>query len=142
MKPFSLWERRSLNTTVLTKLPRVSWTNLVRSVLSILVSLTLPNCSSSAETHAIFDSCCLAITEAGFTGIAVGAAFAGLRPVCEFMTFNFAMQASFNFAPIDFDENLPFRFASSGYRSNRQLCRKDLLHVWRVSQEESGRSQA
>ncbi|KAL8291862.1 hypothetical protein RQP46_002120 [Phenoliferia psychrophenolica] len=33
------------------------------------------------------------ITEAGFCGIAVGAAFAGLRPVCEFMTFNFAMQA-------------------------------------------------
>lgn len=33
-----------------------------------------------------------AITEAGFCGIAVGAAFAGLRPVCEFMTFNFAMQ--------------------------------------------------
>jgi len=33
------------------------------------------------------------ITEMGFTGIAVGAAFAGLRPICEFMTFNFAMQA-------------------------------------------------
>uniref|UniRef100_A0A7R9VDY4 Pyruvate dehydrogenase E1 component subunit beta n=1 Tax=Chlamydomonas euryale TaxID=1486919 RepID=A0A7R9VDY4_9CHLO len=33
------------------------------------------------------------ITEAGFTGIAVGSAFAGLKPVCEFMTFNFAMQA-------------------------------------------------
>ena len=33
------------------------------------------------------------ITEAGFTGIASGAAFAGLRPVCEFMTWNFAMQA-------------------------------------------------
>ncbi|GAA5828590.1 hypothetical protein JCM3770_006318 [Rhodotorula araucariae] len=33
------------------------------------------------------------ITEAGFCGIAVGAAFAGLRPICEFMTFNFAMQA-------------------------------------------------
>ena len=33
------------------------------------------------------------ITEAGFTGLAVGAAFAGLRPVMEFMTFNFAMQA-------------------------------------------------
>ncbi|KXG45407.1 Transketolase, C-terminal/Pyruvate-ferredoxin oxidoreductase, domain II [Penicillium griseofulvum] len=33
------------------------------------------------------------ITEAGFTGIAVGAALAGLHPVCEFMTFNFAMQA-------------------------------------------------
>lgn len=33
------------------------------------------------------------ITEAGFGGIAVGAAMAGLRPICEFMTFNFAMQA-------------------------------------------------
>ncbi|CAI2350889.1 unnamed protein product [Caenorhabditis sp. 36 PRJEB53466] len=33
------------------------------------------------------------ITEMGFTGIAVGAAFAGLRPICEFMTFNFSMQA-------------------------------------------------
>lgn len=33
------------------------------------------------------------ITEMGFTGIATGAAMAGLRPICEFMTFNFAMQA-------------------------------------------------
>ncbi|KAJ5385364.1 Transketolase C-terminal/Pyruvate-ferredoxin oxidoreductase domain II [Penicillium concentricum] len=33
------------------------------------------------------------ITEAGFTGIAVGAALAGLHPIAEFMTFNFAMQA-------------------------------------------------
>lgn len=33
------------------------------------------------------------ITEAGFTGICVGAALAGLRPICEFMTFNFSMQA-------------------------------------------------
>lgn len=33
------------------------------------------------------------ITEMGFAGLAVGAAMAGLRPVCEFMTFNFAMQA-------------------------------------------------
>ncbi|CAG2113078.1 unnamed protein product [Medioppia subpectinata] len=33
------------------------------------------------------------ITEYGFAGIAVGAAMAGLRPICEFMTFNFAMQA-------------------------------------------------
>ncbi|KAJ3037420.1 pyruvate dehydrogenase E1, beta subunit [Rhizophlyctis rosea] len=33
------------------------------------------------------------ITEMGFTGIAVGAALAGLKPICEFMTFNFAMQA-------------------------------------------------
>ena len=33
------------------------------------------------------------ITEAGFTGIAVGAGLKGLRPVVEFMTFNFALQA-------------------------------------------------
>ncbi len=32
------------------------------------------------------------ITEAGFTGIGVGAAMAGLRPVVEFMTWNFALQ--------------------------------------------------
>lgn len=29
----------------------------------------------------------------GFAGLATGAAFAGLRPICEFMTFNFSMQA-------------------------------------------------
>jgi len=33
------------------------------------------------------------ITEHGFAGIAVGAAFQGLKPICEFMTFNFSMQA-------------------------------------------------
>jgi len=33
------------------------------------------------------------ITEAGFAGMAVGAALSGLRPICEFMTWNFAMQA-------------------------------------------------
>jgi pyruvate dehydrogenase E1 component beta subunit len=33
------------------------------------------------------------ITEQGFTGLAVGAGFVGLRPIVEFMTFNFAMQA-------------------------------------------------
>ncbi|MBO9508680.1 MULTISPECIES: pyruvate dehydrogenase complex E1 component subunit beta [Thalassospira] len=33
------------------------------------------------------------ITEYGFTGMATGAAFMGLKPVVEFMTFNFAMQA-------------------------------------------------
>ena len=32
------------------------------------------------------------ITEAGFAGLAVGAALYGLKPVCEFMTFNFSMQ--------------------------------------------------
>ena len=33
------------------------------------------------------------ITEHGFAGIAVGASFGGLKPIVEFMTFNFAMQA-------------------------------------------------
>src|ERR1041384_7322042 len=33
------------------------------------------------------------ITEHGFTGLGVGAAFGGLRPIVEFMTWNFAMQA-------------------------------------------------
>lgn len=33
------------------------------------------------------------ITEGGFTGIGIGAAMAGLRPIVEFMTFNFALQA-------------------------------------------------
>ena len=33
------------------------------------------------------------ITEHGFAGLGVGAAFAGLKPIIEFMTFNFAMQA-------------------------------------------------
>ena len=33
------------------------------------------------------------ITEAGFTGIGIGAAMQGLKPIVEFMTFNFSMQA-------------------------------------------------
>ena len=33
------------------------------------------------------------ITENGFAGMAIGAAFTGLRPVVEFMTFNFSLQA-------------------------------------------------
>ncbi|MGF1640432.1 MAG: pyruvate dehydrogenase complex E1 component subunit beta [Rhodospirillales bacterium] len=33
------------------------------------------------------------ITEMGFAGLGVGAAFAGMKPIVEFMTFNFAMQA-------------------------------------------------
>lgn len=31
------------------------------------------------------------ITETGFTGLAVGAAYTGLRPIVEFMTFNFSL---------------------------------------------------
>ena len=33
------------------------------------------------------------ISEHGFAGLAIGAAMAGLKPICEFMTFNFSMQA-------------------------------------------------
>lgn len=33
------------------------------------------------------------ISEIGFTGMAVGSAFMGLRPVCEFMSFSFALQS-------------------------------------------------
>ncbi|MBF0332367.1 MAG: pyruvate dehydrogenase complex E1 component subunit beta [Alphaproteobacteria bacterium] len=33
------------------------------------------------------------ITESGFAGLGVGASFAGLKPIVEFMTFNFSMQA-------------------------------------------------
>jgi pyruvate dehydrogenase E1 component beta subunit len=33
------------------------------------------------------------ITEHGFTGLGIGAAFTGLKPIIEFMTFNFALQA-------------------------------------------------
>ncbi len=33
------------------------------------------------------------ITEQGFTGVGIGSSFTGLRPIIEFMTFNFAMQA-------------------------------------------------
>ncbi len=33
------------------------------------------------------------ISEGGFTGIGIGAAMAGLRPIVEYMTFNFSLQA-------------------------------------------------
>ena len=33
------------------------------------------------------------ITEMGFTGLAVGASFMGLKPIVEFMTWNFALQS-------------------------------------------------
>lgn len=33
------------------------------------------------------------ITEQGFTGLAIGSAFMGLKPVVEYMTWNFALQA-------------------------------------------------
>lgn len=35
------------------------------------------------------------ITEMGFTGLAIGAAYKGLRPIVEFMTFNFSVSVFF-----------------------------------------------
>lgn len=40
--------------------------------------------------HRVVD---LPITEQGFTGMAIGAAMGGLNPICEFMTWNFSLQA-------------------------------------------------
>lgn len=53
------------------------------------------------------------ITESGFTGIGVGAGLYGLRPVVEFMTFNFALQA------IDHIVNST---AKTHYMSGGDLC--------------------
>lgn len=55
------------------------------------------------------------ITEMGFAGIAVGAAMAGLKPICEFMTFNFSMQAIDHVCVVHFwlvfiEQNLIFVF--------------------------------
>jgi len=53
------------------------------------------------------------ITEHGFTGIGVGAAFAGLRPIVEFMTFNFALQAV---------DQIVNSAAKTKYMSGGQVC--------------------
>jgi len=52
------------------------------------------------------------ITEHGFTGLGVGAALAGLKPIVEFMTFNFAMQAM---------DQLINSAAKTGYMSGGQM---------------------
>ena len=53
------------------------------------------------------------ITEHGFTGIGIGAAFAGLRPIVEFMTFNFALQAI---------DQIINSAAKTKYMSGGQVC--------------------
>eukprot|EP00117_Sycon_ciliatum_P014897 scpid70634/ scgid14968/ Pyruvate dehydrogenase E1 component subunit beta, mitochondrial len=47
-------------------------------------------CSDGDSPPRVLDT---PITEMGIAGVAVGAAMAGMRPICEFMTFNFSMQA-------------------------------------------------
>jgi pyruvate dehydrogenase E1 component beta subunit len=53
------------------------------------------------------------ITEHGFTGLGIGAALAGLKPIVEFMTFNFAMQAM---------DQLINSAAKTLYMSGGQMC--------------------
>lgn len=53
--------------------------------------------------------CCLKVyscyIQAGFAGIGVGSAYHGLRPVIEFMTFNFSMQVRFISTRMPFARN-------------------------------------
>ena len=56
------------------------------------------------------------ITEHGFAGLGVGAALAGLKPIVEFMTFNFAMQAI---------DQLINSAAKTRYMSGGQMARLD-----------------
>ena len=61
----------------------------ITEVLTTPVSLEKPRLAAiPGHTHSL-----ALLSQAGFTGIATGAAMAGLKPICEFMTFNFAMQA-------------------------------------------------
>ncbi len=59
------------------------------------------------------------ITELGFTGLGVGAAMSGLRPIVEMMTFNFSL---------------------AGSRSDCEQRRQDALHVGRAVPHSGGHS--
>lgn len=104
------------------RLPKVFWTSMAlrgflihqlpRSLLSLdrimlcyswyfnlyfTIRLSSPIFFQSIYIYNAFIYACLVmvplhVLQAGFTGIGVGAAFYGLRPIVEFMTFNFAMQ--------------------------------------------------
>ncbi|XP_022844987.1 pyruvate dehydrogenase E1 component subunit beta-1, mitochondrial isoform X1 [Olea europaea var. sylvestris] len=60
-------------------------------ITEVSLCLLLINCSICVCN--IFHSLSFYMLQAGFTGIGVGAAYYGLKPVIEFMTFNFSMQA-------------------------------------------------
>lgn len=68
------------------------------------------------------------ITEAGFTGMAVGAALAGLRPVCEFSMCLFPPMITL--AQLTARDHSDLELCHAVYRPNRQLGRQDPLHVW------------
>ncbi|KQS52105.1 uncharacterized protein LOC6555013 isoform X2 [Drosophila erecta] len=80
------------------------------------------------------------ITEMGFAGIAVGAAMAGLRPVCEFMTWNFSMQAIDHAKILDCakppvgDRPLPISHIIESPRSTWLNEINDILHRDRVGE--------
>lgn len=68
------------------------------------------------------------ITEMGFAGLAVGAAFAGLRPICEFMSVH-----SYS---IDHwkqpGEVKDIQLLDASHRPDNQQCRENFLHVSRA----------
>ncbi len=80
--------------------------------------------------------------QAGFTGIAVGAAFSGLKPICEFMTFNFAMQGAQRLPPGHvpiYDAGCLFARASSGTGMCTAAARgRGQPHLCRASRGGSG----
>lgn len=61
--------------------------------------------------------------QAGFTGLGVGAAMYGLKPIVEFMTFNFAMQVSYNLFSL-----LSYEFDGNVLRE-KQSHEKDSLRI-------------
>ena len=73
------------------------------------------------------------ITEMGFAGMAVGAAFNGLRPIVEFMTFNFSMQAidqvinsaakTLYMSGGDLNVPIVFRYSAAGFHFTVHLLR-------------------
>ena len=77
------WPRRCAAT-----MPCSSWARRSRNIRA--PTRSRKGCWTSSAARRVIDT---PITEAGFAGLGVGAAFGGLRPIVEFMTFNFAMQA-------------------------------------------------
>lgn len=70
-----------------TKLPRDCWTDLAINGLLTLRGFLITIFNGTIRPLMSLNR----ITEHGFAGLAVGAALAGLNPVVEFMTWNFAV---------------------------------------------------
>lgn len=86
MRRFSSWARKLRSTTEHTKLPKACWIDLAISGL-----LTLRQSAFHTDIITYILTTEHRITEHGFAGLGVGAALAGLNPVVEFMTWNFAV---------------------------------------------------